>query len=210
MGLVPGDVIDAVATDDNSPRGVLDPTDTILISLTPGSPSQGALGGPAAIIQVFPQPSAVFYTPALLGPQASDDVTAMTLIDPEPEGWDVWLDPLNYTAYSGPCLFADAGGGPTCFDFDPHCDGLELSRSGDQITGWWRNTDCAGTDVEVVGRLVGGEGWVRGEVGGNVWGFVIDGLPLDGTMVMYQRTGGGMTVPNPKAGDGEFASVQRE
>lgn len=76
--------------------------------------------------------------------------------------------------------------GPVCFDFNPYCDGLELSLNGNNITGYWRNTDCAGTDVAVQGRKVGTEGRVKGDVGGYTWGFVIDGLPLDGTMQMYQ------------------------
>ena len=79
----------------------------------------------------------------------------------------------------------------TCFDFDPYCDGLELTLQGGMITGWWRNTDCAGTDVEVHGRVVDGQGRVQCLesqpcVGGSNWGFVIDGLPLDGTMTMHR------------------------
>ncbi len=84
----------------------------------------------------------------------------------------------------------------TCFDFNPYCDGLELTLTGGLITGYWRNTDCAGTDVPVVGRVRGGQGEVKCDAAtdpcpsGMTWGFAIDGLPLDGTMVMYQYNGG--------------------
>lgn len=80
------------------------------------------------------------------------------------------------------------GPGARCFDFDPYCDGLELGKNGRNIFGYWRNTDCAGADVEVIGRVVGREGRVKGDVAGYTWGFVIDGL--DGTMDMYQQSGG--------------------
>ena len=77
--------------------------------------------------------------------------------------------------------------GPVCFDFDPYCDGLELSLNGNNITGYWRNIDCAGTDVAVTGRKVGTEGRVLGTTIYGTFGFIIDGLPLDGTMAMYKK-----------------------
>jgi hypothetical protein len=83
----------------------------------------------------------------------------------------------------------------TCFDFDPYCDGLELSLNGTMITGYWRNTDCAGTDVAVIGEVRAGIGYVKCDAdkepcpSGETWAFVIDGLPLDGTMIMYQYNG---------------------
>ena len=95
------------------------------------------------------------------------------------------------TSIDNVLLETEAGGPPViCFDFDPYCDGLELGKNGKNIFGYWRNTDCAGTDVEVVGRIVGNEGRVKGDVGGYTWGFLIDGLPLDGTLDMYQQSGG--------------------
>jgi hypothetical protein len=52
---------------------------------------------------------------------------------------------------------AHAGAGTNtvvCVDFDFFCDGLELSiNPGEAVTGFWRNTDCAGTDVAVTGRV---------------------------------------------------------
>ena len=104
-------------------------------------------------------------------------------------GWQPWVTGLNWhMEYE---ILGETGGPPViCFDFDPYCDGLELGKSGKNIFGYWRNTDCAGTDVEVVGRIVGNEGRVKGDVGGYTWGFLIDGLPLDGTLDMYQQSGG--------------------
>lgn len=92
-------------------------------------------------------------------------------------------------------LLSSAVQAQTCFDFDPYCDGLELTLEGGRINGWWRNTDCNGTDVEMHGRVVDGVGEVecmegRPCVAGYNFGFVIDGLPLDGTMVMYREDGG--------------------
>ena len=78
--------------------------------------------------------------------------------------------------------------GPICFDFRDYCDGLELSVNLDngKITGYWRNTDCGGRDVWVTGRLISGEGFVKGDAGGPIYGFVI-GLPLDGGMEMWVK-----------------------
>jgi len=82
----------------------------------------------------------------------------------------------------------------TCFDFNPYCDGLELTATGVNITGYWRNTDCAGTDITVVGKVKpSGDWYVRGSLVGYLWGFVID-QPLDGTMTMYQNAGAGWNV----------------
>jgi hypothetical protein len=85
-----------------------------------------------------------------------------------------------------------------CFDFDPYCDGLELSATNGVITGFWRNTDCAGTDVPVQGSIMNGPLGLGGYVlcdypanpcpVGHDWAFFIDG-PLDGTMQMYSGPG---------------------
>ena len=97
-------------------------------------------------------------------------------------------------------LVAPSAWAQTCFDFNPYCDGLELSLSGGAITGYWRNTDCAGTDVPVSGVVRGGNGLVLCDYPGNPcpgstdWGFVIDGLPLDGSMQMYRNDGGGWYI----------------
>jgi hypothetical protein len=86
-----------------------------------------------------------------------------------------------------------------CFDFNPYCDGLELSVSGGTISGYWRNTDCAGTDVPMGGKVKGGSGYAICDYPANPcpvshdWAFVID-APLDGTMDMYSNTGSGWTL----------------
>lgn len=46
-----------------------------------------------------------------------------------------------------------------CLDFVVFCDGLELYIDGDEISGYWKNVDCKGSDVPV-------------------WGIVEEGLPL--------------------------------
>jgi hypothetical protein len=97
-------------------------------------------------------------------------------------------------------LVAPTAWSQTCFDFDPYCDGLELTLTGGAISGYWRNVDCAGTDVPVTGVVRGGNGLVLCDYPTNPcpanhdWGFIIDGLPLDGTMVMYSNTGTGWTL----------------
>jgi hypothetical protein len=51
---------------------------------------------------------------------------------------------------------ADAGTNVVyCVSFSNFCDGLELSISGTDnvVTGYWKNTECAGTEVGVRGRL---------------------------------------------------------
>lgn len=83
--------------------------------------------------------------------------------------------------------------GPVCLDFDPYCDGLELSLNNGVITGFWRNTDCAGTDVVVRGKVFGNEGRLRGDVGGNTYAFVIQGLPL-AQMDMYMWDGSNWNI----------------
>jgi len=90
-----------------------------------------------------------------------------------------------------------------CFDFDLYCDGLELNLNNGVITGYWRNTDCAGTDVPVSGMVMNGQvgygGYVRCNSStdpcpsGHDWGFFID-APLDNTMDMYSNTGTGWTL----------------
>lgn len=91
----------------------------------------------------------------------------------------IMLDEHLYGAVEGAAV--------VCLNFDAYCDGLELGKSGSNIFGYWRNIDCAGWDVQVTGRIVGNEGRVLADVGFGVYGFVIDGMPLDGSMVMYHR-----------------------
>ena len=44
-----------------------------------------------------------------------------------------------------------------CIDFDPWCDGLELTITGNSITGTWINAEgCDGGDVPVKGVIHGG------------------------------------------------------
>lgn len=87
-----------------------------------------------------------------------------------------------------------------CLDFDVYCDGLEISVAGSDLSGFWRNTDCLGTDVSVLGVVRSGlpspcggvtnagiacDAGVNGcEVSGESWIFMIDAL--DGTMDMGQ------------------------
>jgi len=83
--------------------------------------------------------------------------------------------------------------GPFCFDMTSYCDGMELSLSGGSlITGFWVNTDCAGADVPVQGRVTNGPlgngGYFFGAVGGFDWAFYMP-VPLTGTMEMYQWSG---------------------
>lgn len=88
-----------------------------------------------------------------------------------------------------------------CLDFNDFCDGFELTKWGAIINGFWRNTDCAGADVEFSLSLIrpripspcGGTGnaafvcsdnigFPPCQVVGADWYFVLDGL--DGTMDM--------------------------
>jgi len=87
-----------------------------------------------------------------------------------------------------------------CLDFDPYCDGLEVTNTGGSWSGYWRNTDCAGTDVAIqAGILPSGTGYVLCDYpsmpcpGSVTWGFLID-LPPDGTMQMYQGPAPNWTV----------------
>jgi len=84
----------------------------------------------------------------------------------------------------------------TCVAFTGFCDGLEVTASGGQITGFWRNTDCAGTDVPISGVAQGGIAKVACTgacVGGARWGWLAE-TALDGTMDMYQNAGAGWTL----------------
>jgi hypothetical protein len=82
--------------------------------------------------------------------------------------------------------------GPFCFDMTVYCDGMELSLNNQQITGFWVNTDCAGADVPVTGRVFNGPlgqgGYWFGSVGGFQWAFFA-ATPLTGSMAMYQWDG---------------------
>lgn len=96
------------------------------------------------------------------------------------------LDDLHYMLDSG---LDEAG--PYCLDFYPYCDGLELSLSKGKITGFWRNVDCAGTDIPVKGKVDDeGVGRVIADNFGWRWGFWID-KPLDCTMEMWRKPVGG-------------------
>jgi hypothetical protein len=54
----------------------------------------------------------------------------------------------------GTAVRADTINAPYCVDFTQFCDGLEITAlGGGQVAGYWRNTDCAGTDVKVGGRI---------------------------------------------------------
>jgi hypothetical protein len=79
--LGPADEIDALALVDNGIIGVLDPLDTVFISLTPASPSAAGLGGPAAIIQVYPTVRTVYFS-TQLGLLPTDDIDAITFYGP--------------------------------------------------------------------------------------------------------------------------------
>lgn len=87
-----------------------------------------------------------------------------------------------------------------CLDFTSFCDGLELVVSGNDVSGFWVNTDCAGTDVPIIGRkgslanacgaptnAVGchPNNYPGGCVAGANWWFSID-TPVDSTMDMSQ------------------------
>lgn len=81
LGLTPADEIDALAVIDNGMIGVLDPPDTIYISLTPASPSAPMFGGPAAILQVWPVIMPLYFGPQL-GLLPTDDIDAITCFGP--------------------------------------------------------------------------------------------------------------------------------
>jgi hypothetical protein len=83
MGLLPGDVIDALAFDASG----FSPT---LISLAPGSPTLGVLGaGPADLIAVLFGPPAVAIPAGALGLAPGDDIDALDV------GPDADLDLVN-------------------------------------------------------------------------------------------------------------------
>lgn len=79
-----------------------------------------------------------------------------------------------------------------CIDFDPFCDGLELTITGNRITGIWRNANgCDGDDFPVVGVIRDGidnpcgldvgrvgiacEARFGCEIFGDEWYWVLDG-----------------------------------
>jgi hypothetical protein len=87
-----------------------------------------------------------------------------------------------------------------CLAFTGFCDGLQLTVNGQNVTGTWQNTDCAGTDVPIVGRTgsfnnacgaptnaVGCDPrrFPGGCVAGSNFWFNVD-LPVDNTMDMTQ------------------------
>jgi hypothetical protein len=80
-----------------------------------------------------------------------------------------------------------------CLAFDNYCDGLEVSVSNGHITGLWKNTDCAGTDIPIQGNIVGGVAKVACSgncFSGQRFGWVAE-TTLDGTMDMYADGGVG-------------------
>ena len=91
------------------------------------------------------------------------------------------------------------GGGPVCFELFapgiPYDDDLELSVSGSEVTGWWRNALDDGTDFPLSGVLQPGRALVRCDAGvdpcpfGTTYGFLID-LPLDGTLDLVRHENG--------------------
>ena len=79
----------------------------------------------------------------------------------------------------------------TCIQFTGFCDGLEVSVNNGQISGFWRNTDCAGTDIPIAGNIQGGNGRVACSGAcllGSRWGWIAE-TTLDGTMDMYTDPG---------------------
>ena len=109
LGLVPGDDIDGIAINDAAPVGVLSPTDVIYITLAPGSPSLAAIPASAAdILQASPGVPAVIYGASLMGLLPSDNLDAISMLDP----------PINSVPSIGPAamlaavvLFAGTGAG---------------------------------------------------------------------------------------------------
>jgi len=87
---------------------------------------------------------------------------------------------------------AQTGGGPVCLDMTVYCDGMELNLNNNRITGFWVNTDCAGTDVPISGKILSGPlgygGYWFGSVNGYQWAFFAE-IPPDGSMEMYQWSG---------------------
>jgi len=113
-------------------------------------------------------------------------------------------------ALCGGWLAASAARAQICLDFNPFCDGLELTISGDSVTGYWRNSDCLGTDLPVVGLIQAGIpspcpgdpgrmgvacvpefGCTPG--GGDEWFWVFD--KLDGSLDLGHSEGGGVDPP---------------
>lgn len=84
MGLTPGDDIDGVAINDRVNIGVYDPgIDLVNITLAPGSPSLVGLGAsPGDIIEVSPGPLGVFYTTGQMKLAPTDDMDALSMLDP--------------------------------------------------------------------------------------------------------------------------------
>lgn len=90
-------------------------------------------------------------------------------------------------------------GGPVCFELlapaIPYDDDLELSVSGGQVTGWWRNALDDGTDFPISGVLQPGRALVRCNAGvdpcplDSTYGIIID-LPLDGTLDLVRHENG--------------------
>lgn len=83
LGLLPGDDIDALAVYDDPPVGVFGGGDVVFVSLTPGSPTLGALTTSAAsVIQVWPALT-VAFPDASLGLLTTDNLNALSAFDPE-------------------------------------------------------------------------------------------------------------------------------
>jgi hypothetical protein len=85
----------------------------------------------------------------------------------------------------------------TCIQFTGFCDGLEISVNNGQISGTWKNWDCAGSNVPVQGNIKNGNGRVAcsgGCLNGDRFGWIAE-TTLDGTMDMYIDPG---AVGNPQ------------
>ena len=79
----------------------------------------------------------------------------------------------------------------TCIAFTGFCDGLEVTVNSGQISGAWKNTDYAGTDIPIRGNIQSGEGRVACSgacLNGNRYGWIAE-TTLDGTMDMYVDPG---------------------
>jgi len=113
FGLVPGDVIDALAIRDQGIIGTFDAPDRVYFTLAQGSPSLG-LGGfsPADILTTLVGgPPAMAIAHAALGLLAADHIDALTISDPRD------ADPVQSTI--GPGTFNLYGTDGFCSVFNP-------------------------------------------------------------------------------------------
>ena len=108
-------------------------------------------------------------------------------------------------------LLTPSARGQICIDFDQFCDGLELTVTGNSITGTWINAEgCDGGDVPIVGVIHPGiEGpcppFVSSRVGiaceerfgctlhGDEWYWVLN--EVEGNLDLGNSAGGGLNPP---------------